>query len=156
MEERKAPDNKLKGSKVGSGVGSSNRSGGSRWSRVSKSSRTVNIFKNLIKADIEISEITLLNCKINEPQTYQFKIKNTSGIDTDFYFYYEKYEPVIRKDDVAMIAKPGSLSNMMRSVMNMSTMQIDKLKSKLITSGILAIEGEKPPIIDKRAILKKR
>ena len=95
MEERKAPDNKLKGSKVGSGVGSSNRSGGSRWSRVSKSSRTVNIFKNLIKADIEISEITLLNCKINEPQTYQFKIKNTSGIDTDFYFYYEKYEPVI-------------------------------------------------------------
>jgi len=55
-----------------------------------------------------------------------------------------------------MVAKQGSLSNMMRSVMNMSTLQINKLKSKLIEEEILGANGEKPPIIDKQSILKKR
>ena len=110
----------------------------------------------MIKESIEISKIELLDCNINEPKQFQFTIKNTSGIDTDFYFYYEKFEPIIRKDDVAMVAKQGSLSNMMRSVMNMSTLQINKLKSKLIEEEILGANGEKPPIIDKQSILKKR
>jgi hypothetical protein len=55
-----------------------------------------------------------------------------------------------------MVAKQGSLSNMMRSVMNMSTLQINKLKSKLVEEEILGAEGKKPPIIDKVSILKKR
>jgi|ETNmetMinimDraft_14_1059893.scaffolds.fasta_scaffold143664_2 hypothetical protein len=55
-----------------------------------------------------------------------------------------------------MVAKQGSLSNMMRSVMNMSTLQINKLKSKLVEEEILGAQGEKPPIIDKQSILKKR
>jgi len=109
-----------------------------------------------IKTAIEIEEIKMLDLAINEPKTFKFKIHNTSGIDTDYYFYYDKFEPIVRKNDVAMLAKPGSLSNMMRSVMNMSTLNLENLKSKLVKSGILGGQGEKPPIIDKKAILRKR
>ena len=40
--------------------------------------------------------------------------------------------------------------------MNMSTLQINALRSKLVDEKILGAEGAKPPIIDKTSILKKR
>ena len=44
-----------------------------------------------IKTAIEIEEIKMLDLAINEPKTFKFKIHNTSGIDTDYYFFYELF-----------------------------------------------------------------
>lgn len=55
----------------------------------------------------KLEHLEFFQCQINKPFTKQFLVRNTSGIETKFHFHFEKYEPLVHKDEIAF-AKGGN------------------------------------------------